>query len=40
MEAMDLVQDCEKLERLLFPERTTDGSESASSECFLFMPDV
>lgn len=40
MEAMDLVQDYEKLERLLFPERTTDGSESASSDCLLFMPDV
>lgn len=30
---MDLVQDYEELERLLFPERTGDGPESFSGEC-------
>lgn len=37
---MDLVQDYEKLERLLFPERTANGTKSASGEYLVFMPDV
>lgn len=35
---MDLVQDYEELERLLFPERTGDGPESFSGECCSLYP--